>query len=56
MIRDKKRERAADFIHHLLCGWDHTEFCGYDYGTWSDPRPERVKELEMVNKVIDKIG
>lgn len=46
----------ADEIHTLMCHWNHTDGCGWEYESWSQPGWSRMqyinKALELL-KVVD---
>lgn len=49
-------QRVAEEIHELLCNWNHTDGCGWFYGSWNSmghPRGEYLKKAKAVLQVVD---
>ena len=45
-------QELAETFHLTLCGWNHTDGCGWFYESWNDPGYSRNKYLDIVHQII----
>lgn len=45
---------AADLLHAYLCRWNHTDGCGWTYGSWVEVplRGSRQKYYDKADRLI----
>jgi hypothetical protein len=36
-------QRIAEVIHEKTCNYNHTDGCGWYYGSWKNPRDEHIR-------------
>ncbi|HSX00826.1 MAG TPA: hypothetical protein VLF67_01175 [Candidatus Saccharimonas sp.] len=49
-------QRVAELLHRQLCRWNHTDSCGWHYGSWDRPLDPRDEYLAKAKAVLAAAG
>jgi hypothetical protein len=44
--------QVAERLHSLLCHWNHTDGCSWEYQTWQNPGDARMRYVEKAEGVL----
>ena len=44
-------QQLAEALHKVLCHYNHTDMCGWFYGSWKAPRDEHRRYVEKAHQV-----
>lgn len=50
---NKEIQKIAEGLHKILCRWNHTDGCDWEYGGWSNPLWSHKKHYTKARMLFD---
>ena len=44
--------QVAEKLHSMLCHWNHTDGCSWEYESWKEPRDTRMRYVEKAENLL----